>query len=168
MKNNIIIATMATAVIIGGASFYAGMSYGKKTVVTSDQAMRVTGFAGAGQYAEQPGTNRVFNGTRTNGSGVIAGEMIAMDATSITIALRGPQQDQGVSGSRIVLLSDSTQVLKTVDGALNDLLVGEHIIVTGTTNPDGSITAKTVQIRPAPTTGNMGEGTGMGIPTRTR
>ncbi len=37
--------------------------------------------------------------------------------------------------------------MKTVDGTLADLEVGKQVTVTGDQNPDGSVNAKSVQVR---------------------
>jgi hypothetical protein len=56
---------------------------------------------------------------------------------------------QNSSSSEIVLLSPTTQILKSVTGAASDLTVGSEVTITGTTNSDGSVSATSIQIRPA-------------------
>lgn len=73
--------------------------------------------------------------------GFIGGTVIARDGQSVTVKL----QD---GGSKIVFIGGSTQVAKTVSGSLADLAVGTNVMVTGSANPDGSVTAQSVQIRP--------------------
>ena len=134
---NIIIAV----IIAGGASFYAGMHYAQsKTVAPANfanmtpeeqQALR-------GQFGNGAGGTR--GGTRAGNTGA-SGEIISKDTTSITVKLRD-------GGSKIVFLSGTTPIMKTASGTPADLYVGAQINAMGTTNPDGSITAQTVQIRP--------------------
>jgi len=124
------------AIVAIGAAFYGGMKYGQ-----SSAAKTAFGQNAAGNFAAG-GANR---GTRTSGAaggGVTSGDIIAKDATSITIQLRA-------GGSKIIFYSDVTEVSKFVKGAASDLTVGQTVMVTGTANPDGSITAQTVQLRPA-------------------
>jgi hypothetical protein len=69
------------------------------------------------------------------------GDIISGDDKSATLKLRD-------GGSKIVFFSDNTAITKFTQGAKSDLVVGESVMVEGTNNPDGSITATTIQIRP--------------------
>jgi hypothetical protein len=103
------------------------------------------------------GNGTGMNRPRTQGGGFVTGAIIAADDTSITVETRGVQS--GTNGTKIVFLSDSTQVTKSTEGALADLSIGKEVVITGTTNTDGSLTAKTVQLRPASTTMMLDAGT---------
>lgn len=135
MNNKIIIGVVG-AIVIAGASFYGGMTYGKSSAPARGQL--------SGGNFEQFQNGGMGNmGPRGGmGGGITAGEIISKDATSITIKM----QD---GSTKIILFSDSTQVMKTAAGSLDDLSVGTNVSVTGTTNSDGSITGQSVQIRPA-------------------
>ena len=128
-------------VMVGGGSFYAGTKYSNSAAPQ----------ARSGQ-AQQGGGQR---GRFANGAGFVAGSIIAMDPQSITVQLGGPNAsstNNGSTGSKIVLFSASTQVGKFVTGAATDLKVGQTVMVQGNQNSDGSVTASSIQIRPAGST----------------
>jgi hypothetical protein len=131
-----LIKIIVAVVIVAGLGFYGGMRYGQGTVskTSSNQRSQLAGgFAAMGR-----------NGNRAAGQngGFAGGQIIAKDATSITVKL----QD---GSSKIVFVSGSSQIMKSVQGTSSDLTVGENVTVVGTTNSDGSITANSVQVRPA-------------------
>ncbi len=125
------------AVVVGAAAFYGGMVYGK-----GSQTASVRGNFG-GPQGTASGTSGFRTGGRNGGAngGFTGGEIIAKDASSITVKL----QD---GSSKIVFLSGTTPIMKSAQGSLSDLVVGSEVAVTGSTNSDGSITAQSVQIRP--------------------
>lgn len=79
------------------------------------------------------------------GNGNVAGTVLNQDATSFTLSL--PQ-----GGSRTVLITPTTTVLKTAPGAMTDIQKDSFLMVSGTSNADGSISASTLSIRPQPET----------------
>jgi hypothetical protein len=129
MKKSALISIVVVAVIIiiGGA-FYGGMIYGKSQ--NPKPAFTAGNFQGA-------------RGARAGGANFISGDIISKDSASITLQL--PNN----GGSKIIFYSDTTQISKTALGTVNDLSAGTAISITGTTNSDGSITANSIQIRPA-------------------
>ena len=137
MQKNLIIAVVITAIVAGGAGF----AYGKKAGATSAATTLSQGQSGRGNFAG--GTGR---GGRTGG-GAVGGQIIAKDANSITVELRGNQTD-GSAGSKIIFLSDTTQVMKSAQGTTSDLTIGTQVMAIGTPNADGSVNAQSVQIRP--------------------
>jgi|SRR5581483_4152532 len=111
-------------IIIAGLAFFGGLQYGK-----SSAAVQPTN----GTF-RRIGTGRGANG------GFTAGSIISNDGGSITIQMQN-------GSTMIALIGTSTQVMKTVPGSLADLSVGKDVVVTGSTNSDGSLTAQSVQIR---------------------
>ena len=137
--NKKIVAGIVGVVIIVGAAFYGGMVYGKSSTPARGQfgnGQFTGGSNGAGGTGIRGGINR---------GGFTAGEIISKDASSITIKM----QD---GSTKIILIGSSTQVTKSTTGSSDDLTTGVNVTVTGTANSAGSVTAESVQIRPAGST----------------
>jgi hypothetical protein len=146
MKTPIAVILM---IVIGGAGFFGGYEYAKLGSkngaaagvpnfqnMTQEQRQQLRSANGG---ASPAGTN---GARRLQGDGFTGGEVIKKDDTSITLKL----QD---GGSKIIFYSDATKVMKSSEGSLKDINVGENMTVTGKSNTDGSITADTLQLRPA-------------------
>lgn len=143
MKNIIVISAVIAA-IVGVGAFYGGMSYGKSQAAgarNSSLSQRQGFGAGAAGGALRNGSEQGRGGNRAAGE-FVNGSIIAKDDKSITIKSIG-------GGSKIVFLSSSTQIMKSVDGSAADLATGKNVMVTGSTNSDGSLTAQSIQLRPA-------------------
>lgn len=129
---------MIASLVLIVAAFYGGMKYG--------ESMRLSMFTNrAGNAAFTAGANAQFAGRPggiRGGAGALFGEILSQDANGITVKT----QD---GSSKIVLISASTLISKQAAGSASDLSVGKSVAVTGTTNADGSITAQSVQLRPA-------------------
>lgn len=133
MKNAII--TIVVSILVGGVAFYGGMLYAKNQTGTNfggPMGQRNGNFSANSVGNKQPGMNG-FNG--------INGEIISKDDSSLTVKLRD-------GGSKIVFFSDSTTVSKMTSGTIADLQIGENVMVNGETNSDGSVTAKSIDLRP--------------------
>lgn len=133
-KKNIIAGV--TLVSVALVAFYCGTLYPKSRPISRDGFPMMDGQS---QRGGLPGVNT--RGTRGMMGGVVMGEIIAKDATSITVKA----QD---GSSKIVLVGGSTQVAKSAAGTQADLVAGTNVTVVGTSNTDGSVTAQSVQIRP--------------------
>ncbi len=135
MNKKIIMAVVIAAVIVGGTGFYGGILYGQSTNTNSRAGLnrQGAGFAmGTGQRGGGEQQNAGFSG----------GEIIKKDSVSVTIKLNS-------GSSQIILFSDATKMTKSAEGSAADLTIGEMVTVTGSKNQDGSLTAQSIQIRPA-------------------
>jgi hypothetical protein len=122
---------IVVGIIVLAGVFYGGMVYGKGQTATSANTASI-GFAGA--------RTRSAGGTGGFGGATI-GQIISKDATSITVSL-------AAGGSKIIFLDNTTPITKQTNGTLSDLIIGTNVMVTGTANTDGSVSATAVQIRP--------------------
>ncbi len=123
--------------IVGGGSFYGGMKYAESKTPSN---RNFPNFANLSPEERQQRFGQM--GWRSgNGQNLVNGVIISKDDISVTVKLRD-------GGSKIVFFSESTKIMKSVEGLPGDLEVGENIMVSGTVNQDGSITAQTIQLRP--------------------
>lgn len=142
-KTGLIIGFIIVAVI----AFYAGNKYaGGQSAASVAQ--------NASSYARTGGTAGGTRGMRAGG-GFVSGQIVSKDADSITIQLNAPTGSNSsatapvATGSKIVLYTSDTNIMKTTNGTADDLTPGKQVNITGTANPDGSVNAESIQIRPA-------------------
>ncbi|MDD2483043.1 MAG: hypothetical protein PHE32_00305 [Candidatus Shapirobacteria bacterium] len=150
MKINQIIATLVLLVVAAGAAFFGGVKFQQKKI-TSQFSQRINNNAAPGQ-----GTGRGTGiGKGENAFNQTVGEIISIDDSSLTVKTSD-------GGSKIILISDSTTVNQSTTAAKTDLKVGAKIAVMGSTNTDGSVTSKTIEINPS--IGNMAPPVTTGTP----
>ncbi len=151
MTNKLIQIIIAVTLVVGGGAFYAGMKYGQNNPINPKQGnfSAQGGIQGGQNLTPEQRQQRAQqlsagNGAKTGiraGGGFTTGEIVSKDNKSITLKL----QD---GGSKIIFLSNSTEITKSANGDLNDIEIGKNINVNGSANSDGSISAQTIQIRP--------------------
>ncbi len=143
MTKKHLIGAVVILIIIAGAAFWGGMAYGKGQAASA-RAAAFGNFVGGTGAAGRTG----FTGRTGAAGGGTAGKIISTSQGSITVELP--------SGStQIVLLGDTTQILKTTSGSAADLTTGTNVVVSGPSNSDGSLTASSVQVRPAGAPGSQ-------------
>lgn len=133
MKKKILLVILIV-ILLCGLSFYAGTIYGKSQ---KPNFAKNGNFQGDRNFqGDQNGTMRRMgqNGGFTNGS------ILSKDDKSITVKLND-------GGSKIVFFGDSTKIMKSATGTVADLNVNTNVMVQGTSNSDGSVTAENIQIR---------------------
>jgi hypothetical protein len=131
VKKSLIIIAIVALLVVGGGSFYGGTLYGKS---------QNTGQPFAPGNFQKTGVGRQVGAG--NGTAIISGDIISKDNNSITLELPNDK------GSKIIFYSSTTQINKMATSTVDDLTNGTSVSITGTTNSDGSITAKSIQIRP--------------------
>ena len=140
MNSKKTIAIVAVLTIVAGAGgFFGGMKYQE----SHSPAGRFASFQGQGARGGNGNFQGNFQG-RGQGFQPVNGEIISTDGNSITVKM-----DDG--SSKIVLLSDSTNINKAEAGSKEDLTEGVKVLVVGSSNSDGSVSATSVQINPTGT-----------------
>jgi hypothetical protein len=134
------IALAVGGVLLASAGFLAGMEYSR---------MNVPSRVPRGDFAGMRGAQ---GGARMMGGGFVTGEVLSKDDKSVTVKSRD-------GGSRIVFYSGSTHIGKSVDGVIDDIAVGSRVLISGTANSDGSISAQTITMNPAMPSGMMASST---------
>jgi len=133
VKNKIILAVIFAIAFGGGTGFFAGMKFQEnKQSTRSPQFGTEIRARNGGQF--QGGQNR-------SGFRPVAGEIIGSDETSITVKLTD-------GSSKIIFLSEKTEINKAGTAKRDELVSGERVAVFGTENSDGSVTALTIQLNP--------------------
>src|SRR4030042_1137164 len=121
------------AVIVCVGAFFGGMQYGQsKNSLSKDFEQNL-------QNGQQLPQGNLGMNSKGNGMNFLNGEVLTKDEQSLTIKTAD-------GSSKIVFFSDSTQVSKMIEGAIDDLEIGKQITINGKENSDGSYTAQTIQL----------------------
>ncbi len=134
MKQQTIGIIVLVAIVSAGGGFFAGTKY--------QQSKRGQFIAQMGNGTFRMGTSGTMRGNSTRGNmRPVAGEIIKSDDSSITVKMTD-------GSSRIVLVSSNTAINKAAQGSKSDLSQGTQVVVFGTENMDGSVTATNIQLNP--------------------
>jgi hypothetical protein len=132
MKKNSLIVAILLILVAGGAGFFGGMKFGENKIQSQFQGFR-------GQNGQRTGND--MTGARGTGLRPVVGTILSVDNGSMTVKL----QD---GSSKIVLISDKTEISKAGQATTADLKVGDTVSALGQTNSDGSVTAQNIQLNP--------------------
>jgi hypothetical protein len=111
---------------------------------------------GAGAFAGRGAASGTFAGRGGAGGGFVAGTVTAIDSDSITLQLAN-------GNSENVFYSSSTQVIEPQAASISSVQPGTMVMVGGSTDSSGNLTATSIQIRNAANSGATGApGTGPG------
>ncbi len=132
MKGQNLFISILVLLTVAAGSFFAGMKYQENR----RSALR-------GQFGEMAGRfgGQLQGGVNRTGFRPVAGEIISVDDKSITVKL----QD---GSSKIILLSDKTEINKAEKAIKADLKAGVQVAIFGSENSDGSVTAQNIQLNP--------------------
>jgi len=129
---------MLIVLLVGVGSFYAGTKYATRK---GGDGSRIARMQGQGLSGGTFGRAMGGGAGRGTAGGFVTGEVLMKDANTITVKMRD-------GGSKIIFFSSSTTMGKMAVGSIDDLTQGTQVVVNGTTNQDGSVSATMVQIRP--------------------
>ena len=152
MTNKVITVTILIVAVVGAGAFYGGMKYGGDKSL--GDGLAPTDWQGFSDFSSEERQQRFqefgsgdhqsggFRGRPDLGDGVgrLTGEVISQGEGSLVIKLAN-------DSTKIVFVTENTEISKTVKGVLDDLAIGRQIMLSGDENPDGSYTAKTIQLR---------------------
>ena len=130
--------------IIVVVALVGGIFWGKSMASASSLARS------GGRFTFGSSTAGGFAGRAGAGGGFTAGQVTAIDSNSLTLQLAN-------GNSENVFYSSSTQVIVPQPASISSIQTGSMIMVGGTQNSDGSVTASTIQVR-----GSGGSGSGVG------
>lgn len=139
-KNNSknLIITIIVIVVVASSAFYGGMMYQKSQVASRAAQFTQGAEVAGGRFGSRAGGAR---GGRGGFGGAVMGDVLSVDADSITVKLMD-------GSSKIVNLASTTTYSKSLTGSKTDLAAGIKVAVFGTSNSDGSVTAQNVSINP--------------------
>jgi|GEM_PF-270289 len=174
MKRNLgIVVGIVLLAVVAGGSFYGGMVYGQgqaqpagagaAPVDMGQGGIPPAGAGGAppdmGQGGIPPaGPDQQGSGQGAGGQGgMLSGQIQEIDTDVLKITDSSGKQIQ-------VRVTDTTLVEKQASVTLTDLQQGETVVVSGSQESDGSITARSVQVVSAGRIGGQPGGNQAGAP----
>ncbi len=127
MKNKTHIIWAAVAIV----ALVAGIFWGRTMAGAA---------SGNSRFGASSSSSRTFAGRNNSSANVFAGQVSAIDGSSITLQLPN-------GNSEVVLYASSTPVTEPTNVSIAKIVAGADIMVMGTQNSDGSVTAQSIEIR---------------------
>lgn len=133
-KQTIIVAVIV--IVVGAGAFFGGMKYQQLQAAAASISTQ-------GQFGNRFGGR--FGGMGMGGNARFgaptAGTIVRVQDGTITVQLSD-------GSSKLIILNNSTKIVKTQVAKSTDLTEGTKVAIFGTTNADGSINAQNIQINP--------------------
>ncbi len=147
-KAAVVIGILLVIVAVGAGSFWAGMRIGENRLI-QDPARLFQRFRDqGGQFPGMGGQFPGMVGTPPSGAeaqrfgGGIMGTIEAIEGDTLLVSTE--------EGEVRVQTTDTTLIEKSMTVGVEDLEAGEQVVVSGSQNDDGSITARSIRISTAP------------------
>lgn len=144
-KTVVIIGVFLVIVAVGGGSFWAGMTVGENRVIQDPARLMqmMTGQGGhfPGQFPGMVRTPPAGEEAARFGGGIM-GTIEAVEGDTLLVST----EEEEIR----VQTTDTTLIEKYTSVGVEDLAVGEQVVVSGSRNDDGSITARSIRISTAP------------------
>lgn len=145
-----IILGLVVLILVAAGSFYGGMLFGKRQATAALPAGFPADFQlpeGAAPLGDTPAGSRLRGQDRAAGGfaaqpGMLFGQIDSIEGNTLVITDANDQQKQ-------VQVTDTTLIEKNASVTVAELATGEMVMVSGSENDDGSITARSVQVAPA-------------------
>jgi len=144
-KAGIAIFAVIALVAVGGGAFYAGTKVGEQRVMDNPAALfQQRGFGQRGEFPFPEGTPpagardmQARGGDTQLFGGGMMGTIEAIEDNTLTLSTD--------STTIRVLTAETTLIQKTMNVSVGDLEVGEQVVVSGSENEDGSLTARSIR-----------------------
>ncbi len=144
--NRVVIGLIGVVVVVAvaGGAFYGGMKVGQNQVIQNPMQYLGQGRAVDEQFPGAGGQFRGLQGTPEPGqpgirrfAGGSFDTVQSVDGNVVTVSRDGELVR--------VIITDTTLIQKYTGVDASELEAGEQVIVSGTTNDDGSITARSIR-----------------------
>ena len=133
-----IVLGLVVIVLVAAGSFYGGMLYGKQQANATAVLPRA-GFDPGQPGAFGPRGQRGSEGGFSAPAGMTFGQIDEIDSEALLVTDANGKQTR-------VQVTATTLIEKNASVGVGDLEIGETVIVSGSDNADGSITARSIQV----------------------